>query len=884
MVNKKKNAKTIVVTGDLTIDWNIARVKREDIIIHVWNAENLTTAYCQRGGVAMLSNLIKSIAKSLQQEKKADIIVRQISTPRAPINPCNNHFHHSYAIWSPFKLDERESDEGEKVWRVQEFLGLCKARDDMSSVDNWKKVTDDPINPDLVVLDDAALGFRDHPEYWPKSLSKGNSKPWILLKMAKPVAQGKLWDHLIKNHAGRLIVVMTVDDLRRSQVHISRQISWERTCQDLMWEMLYNPNVNEITQCAHAIISFNTAGAVLISKKLDSTPDAFLFFDPTAMEGEWERNHKGYMIGYTSCLAGAIARVLMLGTEEPDISCGIQSGIYAMRSLHIGGYGNASIGPNKIRLAFPVAEIAAKLAEDCSLLAVSPIKNPSHVLSETIPQESAHFWTILEDKNPASLENIARLIVREGLEFALPEVPIGKFGKLKTVDRREIEALHNISSLINEYCERSQQKPLSIAVFGPPGAGKSFAVEQVASSVRPEEIEALNFNLSQFGGPEDLLDAYHQIRDKALSGKISLVFWDEFDASLENHPLGWLRYFLTPMFNGKFQEGQIIHHIGKCIFIFAGGTSYSMEAFGENLSERERQTAKLPDFVSRLKGFLNILGPNRKENENTHGKVEDPYYVIRRAIILRSIFERFTPQLLHSYEGKEVASIDEGVLRAFLLTKDYKHGARSMEAIVSISQLAGKVSFEPSSLPSEAQLNLHVDGRDFYALVHRIELDRNLLEKLAQATHEVFCENLRKEGYKYGPVTDESKKEHSSLKPYAELPENEKESNRNNVKDIPNKLASVGYAMVPARGSETKSEFQNDEVEKLSKMEHKRWMKEKLDAGWKPAKKTIKEKKLHKDLKPWDELPEKEKEKDRALIRGIPIILARAGYVMVKID
>jgi len=883
-MSDKKNAKTIVVTGDVTIDWNIARVRRADVIMHVWNAENLTTSFCQRGGVAMLADLIKNIVRNLNQEKQTNITVRQFSTPRGPINPCNSHFHHSYAIWSPFKLDERKSGEGEKVWRVQEFLGLCKACTDKSSSGSWKKVTDDPINADLIILDDAALGFRDSPEYWPQALSKGNSKPWILLKMARPVAQGRLWNHLLQNHADRLIVVMTVDDLRLSQVHISRQISWERTAQDLMWELLYNPHVNEITQCAHTIISFNTAGAILLSKKSGSAPDAFLFFDPAAMEGQWGNHHRGYMIGYNSCLAGGIARELILGTADPNISRGIQSGICAMRSLHIMGYGRASIEPKKINLAFPAAGVAAKLAEDCDFLSVAPIRNPAQALSETSPVESAHFWTILEDKSPDSLENIARLIVREGLEYALPEVPVGKFGELKTIDRKEIEALHNISNLINEYCESYQKTPLSIAVFGPPGSGKSFAVKQVASSVRQGEIEEINFNLSQLGGPEDLLGAYHQIRDKALSGKISLVFWDEFDTSLQNQTLGWLRYFLAPMQDGKFQEGQITHHIGRCIFVFAGGTSRSMETFGTNLNEKESQTAKLPDFVSRLKGFLNILGPNRQESKDTNGQTKDPYYIIRRAIILRSTFDRFASQLLCGYGGKRITSIDEGVLRAFLLTKEYKHGARSMEAIVAISQLSGKTSFEPSSLPSEAQLNLHVDGHDFYALMHRMELDKNLLERLAEAAHNVFCEDLIAKGHKYGQFTQESKKEHSSLKSYAQLPENEKESNRNNVRDILNKLASIGYAMVPARGNEAKGKFQNDEVEKLAKMEHKRWVQEKLDAGWKYAKKTIKEKKLHKDLISWDKLTEDDKEKDRVLIRGIPIILAKAGYIMVKIS
>ena len=163
-------------------------------------------------------------------------------------------------------------------------------------------------------------------------------------------------------------------------------------------------------------------------------------------------------------------------------------------------------------------------------------------------------------------------------------------------------------------------------------------------------------------------------------------------------------------------------------------------------------------------------------------------------------------------------------------------------------------------------------------------LDKNLLEKFAEAAHEIFYEDLTIKGHKYGRFTKENKKEHSLLKPYDKLSEKEKDSNRNNVRDIPNKLASVGYVMVKTRGNETIGKFKNDEIEKLAKMEHERWMQEKLDNGWHYAKKTDRSTKLHKSLIPWDELSEDEKEKDRVLVKGIPKILAKAGYTMIKLN
>jgi len=163
-------------------------------------------------------------------------------------------------------------------------------------------------------------------------------------------------------------------------------------------------------------------------------------------------------------------------------------------------------------------------------------------------------------------------------------------------------------------------------------------------------------------------------------------------------------------------------------------------------------------------------------------------------------------------------------------------------------------------------------------------LDKNIVEKLAEAAHKIFYEDLIVKRYKYGPVTQESKKENGLLKPYIILSEDEKESNRNNVRDIPNKLASVGYEIGQIRGNETISKFKKDEIEKLAKMEHERWMHEKLDNGWQFAKKTDRATKLHKSLIPWDKLSEDEKEKDRVLVKGIPKILAKAGYTMIKLN
>jgi hypothetical protein len=198
-----------------------------------------------------------------------------------------------------------------------------------------------------------------------------------------------------------------------------------------------------------------------------------------------------------------------------------------------------------------------------------------------------------------------------------------------------------------------------------------------------------------------------------------------------------------------------------------------------------------------------------------------------------------------------------------------------------MSRLTGKTTFERSNLPSESQLDLHCDGKQFLSLVREVRLEGKLLEELAEATHEIFCEGLRYRGYTFGPKHDDTRRICAALVPYAELSEEQKEQNRQNVRHIPVKLQAAGYLMVPARSEEPPLRFSEDAVEELAEAEHERWMRSMLDDGWAYNYETDRTKKLHRNLIPWDTVSEVHKDKDRDLVRGIPEILARAGYSVI---
>ena len=97
-------------------------------------------------------------------------------------------------------------------------------------------------------------------------------------------------------------------------------------------------------------------------------------------------------------------------------------------------------------------------------------------------------------------------------------------------------------------------------------------MEEVARSLgHDHHIRSESFNLSQFRSPEDLVHAIHVVRDMILKAQVTLVFFDEFDSAFEGE-LGWLKYFLAPMQDGVFRDGETLLRIGKCFFVFAGGT------------------------------------------------------------------------------------------------------------------------------------------------------------------------------------------------------------------------------------------------------------------------------------------------------------------------
>ena len=77
-----------------------------------------------------------------------------------------------------------------------------------------------------------------------------------------------------------------------------------------------------------------------------------------------------------------------------------------------------------------------------------------------------------------------------------------------------------------------------------------------------------------------------------------------------------------------------------------------------------------------------------------------------------------------------------------------------------------------------------------------IELPQDLIvlgEQIAKNVHDVWAAGRIKDGWTYGPVRNDACKQHPCLVPYEELPEGEKEYDRNTAQETLRLIMKLGF-------------------------------------------------------------------------------------------
>ena len=145
-----------------------------------------------------------------------------------------------------------------------------------------------------------------------------------------------------------------------------------------------------------------------------------------------------------------------------------------------------------------------------------------------------------------------------------------------------------------------------------------------------------------------------------------------------------------------------------------------------------------------------------------------------------------------------------------------------------------------------------------------MEIDDATIERVAQRIHDNYLADHALAGPRWEDLTDDLQ-----------------EANRAQARDIAAKLATIGATVAPGPGPAAFA-FTQPEVDRLAQAEHRRWVDQRLRAGWTYDVARNDATKQHPLLVPWDRLPETERIKDRNAVRHIPDVLAGVGLHVVR--
>jgi hypothetical protein len=577
-----------------------------------------------------------------------------------------------------------------------------------------------------------------------------------------------------KQLRSKTILLLNIEEMQFAGFFLQKPVSWEQVLEETA--KCITQGISGYRDYRAVVVCLKNNGVLLYQKE----EDQFILYYLDNEIGELSEKAVERSYGSTVVMQAAITAAL---AQDADLSHGVVAGLIAARKLGSVGYDitNYTAGAEfevplikDITIAFPYRKIAQIIDHvllerrggvDKKAVAGSPRHlfefriGRTRVLKRDEFEAQPNFESILKEvlwNLPGEYEqclktqtdgngnkitvskqvldetdyifelcqqivNYGRIreaaIARNG-EIVPCGIPFLRMNRLLTYDRLEIEQICDTYNVLTRYKnDLSRQNPFSICVFGSPGSGKSFTVKEIAKKIIGEEPSFLEFNLSQMSSPEELSVAFHRVRDDGLKGNLPFVFFDEFDTKLGDKSFGWLRYFLAPMQDGEFLEKGETHFLGRAVFIFAGGTCTSMDEFqqrllgttGDSASTAETCVEKSLDFLSRVRGYINVSNPNSTRNGVLH--------FFRRATLLRSVLEGKLKLGHDDYIG-----IDRNVVKAFLNTRQYIHGSRSLEAIVQMSELHPDNVITRSSIYHHNRLKLHVDG-DFQKILENETLD-----------------------------------------------------------------------------------------------------------------------------------------------------------------
>ncbi|NCA11994.1 hypothetical protein EBR56_09345, partial [bacterium] len=117
------------------------------------------------------------------------------------------------------------------------------------------------------------------------------------------------------------------------------------------------------------------------------------------------------------------------------------------------------------------------------------------------------------------------------------------------------------------------------------------------------------------------------------------------------------------------------------------------------------------------------------------------------------------------------------------------------------------------------------------------------LDRIAREIHEAYV--------RYQLAAGRPLRSAPALVPWEELPDGLRQANRAQADHIETKRRTLAESTAP------------ETLEALAVAEHRRWMADKIVANWRHAEVRDDARRLHPSIRPYDELSEADKQKDR---------------------
>lgn len=209
--------------------------------------------------------------------------------------------------------------------------------------------------------------------------------------------------------------------------------------------------------------------------------------------------------------------------------------------------------------------------------------------------------------------------------------------------------------------------------------------------------------------------------------------------------------------------------------------------------------------------------------------------------------------------------------------------ARRIDTTVDIRGLAGSLGLVPvgeESFPSPQLLEYarsfhrpYLDGEDMDACMRGPEAKlAAMVDDIVEAKFASYNALRRAQG------------ERVEYEHFDDQPMSLQRSNYAQAEHILTKVRSLGYLLVSEYDPEIYEEvasFTDEQIEALARLEHDRWIDERLSAGWTLGERSH-EKLTSPYLIPYDELPERMKEYDRDPARQLISLVKEAGLLVVR--